>query len=231
MIDFNTAEVQSTGKGPIPPDSCVILQMEIRNPKSNKQGSHPLLSRSDKGNEYLDVEFKVARGSYEGKTIWQNFTVAGSEQASKISMRTLRAIIESARQIDPNDQSPQAAQGRMLQDWADFQGIQFMARVDAKAEKAYNSDDVYVNNHIKKIITPDMEEYAIIAQHGEIISDNPLPERVAEAKKPQAAAPAWGGASTAVGQQAQTASASTATSPSSQAPSTGNPVPAWAVKK
>lgn len=220
MLDFNTAELQTTGKGPIPPDSCVILQMEIRNPKSNKQGSHPLLSRSDKGNEYLDVEFKVARGSYEGKTIWQNFTVAGSEQASKISMRTLRAIIESARQIDPNDQSPQAAQGRMLQDWADFQGIQFMARVDAKAEKAYNSDDVYVNNHIKKIITPDMEEYAIIAQHGEIISDNPLPERVAEAKKPQAAAPAWGGVTTSA---APAATTQTTASPSN--------TPAWAVKK
>lgn len=227
MLDFNTAEVQSTGKGPVPPDSCVILQMELRTPKSGKQGSHPLLCESDKGNEYLDVEFKVARGSYEGKTIWQNFTVTGSEQASKISMRILRAIVESARQINPNDQSPQAAQGRTLSDWSDFQGMQFMAKVDAKAEKAYNSDNVYVNNHIKKIITPDMEEYAVIAQHGEIITDNPLPDRDV-VKKPQAAAPAWGG----VAASAATApTTQTTASPSSQAPSTGNPVPAWAVKK
>ncbi len=217
MIDFNNDDYKQTSfSGPIPPDSCVILQMEVRNPKSNKQCSHALLSRSDKGNEYLDVEFKVVRGAYEGKTIWQNFTVAGSDQASKISMRTLRAIIESARQIDPNDQSPQAAQGRMLADWSDFQGVQFIAKVDAKAEKAYNSDTVYINNHIKKVITVDMPEYATVAQNGELISDLPLPEAEvkAAASKP-AVGTTWGAA-----QGATTPAAAPA-----------NNTPAWAVKK
>lgn len=223
MLDFNTADQQTTGKGPIPPDSCVILQMEIRTPRANKQGSHQLLCKSDKGNEYLDVEFKVIRGSYEGKAIWQNFTVAGSEQAAKISMRTLRAIVESARQIDPRDQSPQAAQGRMLSDWSDFQGMQFMAKVDAKCEES--KGEWYINNHIKKIITPDMEEYAVIAQQGEIVTDNPLPEKPTE-KKPQAPAAGWSGAN-AVTPSSSTVNAA-ATSPSS-----GSPVLTWleAVKK
>lgn len=217
MLDFNTAETQSTGKGPIPPDSCVILTMEVRSPRSGKQGSHPLLCKSDKGNEYLDVEFKVARGSYEGKTIWQNFTVAGSEQAAKISMRTLRAIVESARGIDPNDASPQATSGRRLNDWSDFQSIQFMAKVDAKVEQNYKDGEFYCNNHIKKIITPDMEEYNTVAQQGEIISNNPLPDKpaTASAPKPSAPAPAWG---------------APAAAPAATAAPASNPVPAWAKK-
>lgn len=217
MLDFNTADTQTTGKGPIPTDSCVILAMEVRNPRAGKQGSHPLLCKSEKGNEYLDVEFKVARGSYEGKTIWQNFTVSGSEQASKISMRTLRAIVESSRGIDPNDASPQATANRRLNDWSDFQGLQFMAKVEAKAEVSYKDGETYINNHIKKIITPDMDEYSYIAQHGEIITDNPLPEKTATAPKAASAAPSWG-------QPAATTPAPTT------APATPG-APAWAVKK
>jgi len=218
MLDFNTAEVQSTGKGPIPPDSCVILQMEVRN---GKNGSHQLLTRSEKGNEYLNVEFKVARGTYEGKQIWERYTVMGSEAAAKISMRTLRAIVESARGIDPTDQSPGAAQNRVLNDWSDFQGMQFMAIVDAKLEHNAKDGNDYVNNHIKKIVTPNMPEYAVVAQQGEIITDKALPEKGAEVKKPQAAAaPSWGGATTGA--------APAATTPTTASPS--NPLPAWAKK-
>lgn len=231
MLDFNTAEQQSTGKGPIPPDSCVILQMEVRN---GKNGSHQLLTRSDKGNEYLNVEFKVVRGSYEGKQIWERYTVIGSEAAAKISMRTLRAIVESARGIDPNDQSPAAVQNRMLNDWSDFQGIQFMAIVDAKVEHNTKDGNDYINNHIKKIVTSNMPEYAIVAQHGEIISDKPLPEKTAAAPKAAAPmgktqAPTWGGqlASNAVAGSTASAEPSTA-SPATTSPS--NPLPAWAKK-
>lgn len=231
MLDFNTAEVQSTDKGPIPPDSCVILQMEVRN---GKNGSHQLLTRSEKGNEYLNVEFKVARGSFEGKQIWERYTVIGSEAAAKISMRTLRAIVESARGIDPTDQSPGAAQNRMLNDWSDFQGIQFMAIVDAKLEHNTKDGNDYINNHIKKIITPNMPEYAIVAQQGEIISDKPLPDKAAA---PRTAAPVgklqapttWGGQLASNAEVGSTASAQPSTaSPATTSPS--NPLPAWAKK-
>lgn len=227
MLDFNTAEIQSqsTGRGPIPPDSCVIVQMHLRSPKAGKQGSHELLGRSDKGNEYIDVEFKVVQGAYEGKQIWQNFTVKGSEQAVKISMRTLRAIVESARNISPSDQSPAAAEGRTLSDWSDFEGMQCIVKVDAKAEVSIKDGNTYVNNHIKKIITPDMEEYAVCGQAGEIISDKQLPtEAEAPKAKPAAAGP---------GSWAAPAAAPTAAAPAptqAAAKPAGGPLPGWAKK-
>lgn len=224
MLDFNTAEVQSTGKGPIPSDSCVIVQMHLRSPKAGKQGSHELLGRSDKGNEYIDVEFKVVQGAYEGKQIWQNFTVKGSEQAVKISMRTLRAIVESARNINPSDQSPAAAEGRTLSDWSDFEGMQCIVKVDAKAEVSIKDGNTYINNHIKKIITPDMEEYAACGQAGEIISDKPLPsEPEAPKAKPAAAGPGGWAA------PAATPAATPAAAPAAAKPA-GSPLPTWAKK-
>lgn len=236
MLDFNNAEPQSSGTGAIPPDSCVILQMTIRTPRAGKEGSHPLLCRAQSGNEYLDVEFKVVRGQFEGREFWQNYTVAGSEKASQISMRTLRAIIESSRGINPKDESPAAVQNRRLNDWTDFQGMQFMAKIGAKCEKNIKDGRWYVNNDIKRVITPDAEEYAIIAQAGEIITNNPLPEAPPESGAAPAAGGAqrqWGapqmgkheGSAPTVGVNSQpSAPAQSATSPSSG----GAPVPAWA---
>lgn len=238
MIDLNVAEQQSTstGRGPIPPDSCVIVQMHLRSPKANKQGSHALLGRSDKGNEYLDAEFKVCSPTYEDKAIWQNLTVIGSDQAVKISMRMLRAIVESARNLDPNDQSPEATEARKLQDWSDLEGIRFMVKVDAKAEVSYKDGKTYINNHIKRVITPDMEEYAIVARDGEIITSNPLPTEAAAPKAAPAMgklqAPTWGGqlASNADAQSSVKAEPSTASPATTSHSKPSGGLPTWAKK-
>lgn len=172
MIDFNEAEIQREGgaSGAIPEDSIVPMKMTIRPPKAGKEGKlHALLCKSDKGNEYLDVEFE-ALGTFGGRKIWQMFTVAGSETAAKISMRTLRAIVESARGISPTDPSPAAAEGRKLSDWADFNVMTFLVKVGTIVEQS-NNGQWYVNNTIKKIITVDDEQYAL----GEMITDKPLP--------------------------------------------------------
>ncbi|NTU68954.1 MAG: hypothetical protein HGB02_08755 [Chlorobiaceae bacterium] len=90
---------------------------------------------------------------------------------SNQSMSTLRAIIESARNVRADDASPQAAAGRQLSDWADFNGMVFLAKVKCVVEQSSKDGNHYVNNSIAKIITPDMPEYAI----GEVITDKPLP--------------------------------------------------------
>lgn len=225
MIDLNNAEVQGTGgAGAIPEDSIVAFKMTIRPPKAGKEGNtHNLFSKSGKGNEYLDVEFEVSSGSYAGRKIWQNFTLVGSDQAAKISMRTLRAIVESARGIASSDASPQAAAGRQLSDWADFNSMVFLAKVGYKVEQSMKDGNYYINNEIKRIITLDDEEYS----KGEYISDKPLP-----------AVPATGAsASPSVMSPAATAAPpnnwGSPPAPSTMVPPVGkanggSPVPAWA---
>lgn len=218
MLDFNNADLQGNGgAGPIPEDSIVCLKMTVRPPAAGKQGTtHALFCKSGKGNEYIDVEFE-ALGSFAGRKIWQNFTLVGSDKAAAISMRTLRAIVESARSIPPSDASPAATEGRKLSDWADFNTMVFLAKVGTIVEQSQKDGNYYINNTIKRIITPDDAEYSA----GEFISDKPLPSIPAPGETPAAAAskstaaPTWG--------------TPAATSTAAAKPA-GSPTPAWATR-
>lgn len=181
MVDFNYAETQRTNSGFIPDDSIVTLQMTINPPKFGKEGdSHPLFCRSAKGNEYIDVEFEVVGGNFAGHQFRQFFTLVGSESAAKISMRTLRAIIESARGISPSDISPVATASRQISDWADFNGMLFLSKITCKTEQRPNDSNWYIKNEIKRVITIDDSEYKL----GEQISEKPLPVLPTETATP-----------------------------------------------
>ncbi|MEI6207322.1 MAG: hypothetical protein WCP20_11100 [Desulfuromonadales bacterium] len=223
MIDLNSAEIQSEGTGSaIPEDSIVAFKMTIRPPKTGKEGAqHPLFCRSAKGNEYIDVEFE-AQGTFAGRKIWNNYTLAGSDAAAKISMRVLRAIVESARGIAPSDASPQATAGRQLADFSDFNGMVFLAKVKCVVEQSQKDGQWYVNNDIKRIITPDDDEY----NKGEFISDKPLPPvpvagASAAPKASAAAAPAWG---------TPPAAAATVAATSAMTHNPATAIPAWATR-
>jgi len=223
MIDFNNADEQREGVGSaIPEDSIIPFKMNIRPPKAGKEGStHSLFCKSPKNNEYIDCEFE-AQGHFAGRKIWQNFTLVGSDQAAKISMATLRAIVESARNISPKDASPQASAGRQLSDWADFNSMVFLAKVGCKVELSAKDGNYYVNNEFKKIITPDDAEYA----KGEFISDKPLPTIPDPTSTPSAKS-----SSPTAGANASWGAALSNTPPptdtTTEAKSTA-PVPAWA---
>lgn len=225
-IDFNGAEEQREGvAGAIPEDSIVPFKMTIRPPKAGKEGStHALFCISAKGNEYIDVEFEALGAAYPGRKIWQNFTLTGSEIAAKISMRTLRAILESARGISPKDASPQATAARQLSDWMDFNDMTFLAKVGAVVEQSQKDGQWYVNNTIKRIITPDDAEYAA----GESISDKPLPTIPEPGAAPPAAKPAASAATPAWGAKTPPATPAPAAAPAAK-PGAG-PVPAWATR-
>lgn len=200
MIDLNQAEEQREGTGgskAAPPDSIVLVQMILRQPKAGSEGSMPMLTRSSTGLEQLDCEFMVAQGSYQGAKWYDRLSVGnahteGQKKAVDIAMRTIRAMVESSRGINPKDASPQAAQQRVLQSWEELNGIYFPAMLDAVVGDANAQGKRYVNNKLKRVITPDKaEEYALVCGGGEIITDKPLPEvPAAEANaKPNWAAP------------------------------------------
>lgn len=234
MIDLNTAEEQreGTGKGAVPPDSIVLVQLTIRQPANGKQGSAPLLTRAPTGTEYLNCEFEIVQGTFKGGKFWNNFNVSGaSTQGQKtsvdISMRTIRAMVEASRGIHPKDASPAATQGRILQAWEELQGIYFPAMLDCEVSDPDKNGKRWVNNKLKRVITPDKEqEYAHICNGGEIITENPLPavqDAAANAK------PTWAAGSPSPA-PAQTAAPRPAPAPqpapAAMAPKPG-PVPAW----
>ncbi|MFP5223141.1 MAG: hypothetical protein ACLGSA_12695 [Acidobacteriota bacterium] len=192
MLDLNEAEGQTEARGAIPPESIVLVRLNLRTPKAGKaQGSHALLTRASSGMEYLDCEFEVVSGTYTGRKMWNNMNLLGTistdgqKKAVDITKRMLRAIMEATRGFRPDDASPAAVEARKLQSLDVLQGLMFGVKIGV--EKPMDGDR-YVNNNIKRIITPDHEFYATVMQGGEFISDKPVPEIPQAAGGPS---PSW----------------------------------------
>ena len=142
----------------IPANTIVVLQMTIR---PGGAGDDGWLKRAGDGNsEGLDCEFVVANdGPYVKRKLWQWFTLRGTTEghaeAGKISRETLKAILESARGIKPNDKSEAAQNARKPSGWADFDQLRFVARLGVRPPR----DGYAAKNIILQVITPDRQEW------------------------------------------------------------------------
>src|SRR5262245_56569481 len=110
-MDFNDATTQRVFDV-IPAGTVLTLHMAVR-PGNTGEGG--LLRRSKDGNsEALDCEFTVVDGPYAKRKVWGLFTLVGTTPnhvtAAEISRSRLRAILESARGIRPDDTSEAAKQ-------------------------------------------------------------------------------------------------------------------------
>jgi hypothetical protein len=156
-FDFNDAGPQKNFDV-IPANSVVSLQLTIR---PGGAGDGGWLKRSaDGGSEGLDCEFVVVGGKFAKRKLWQLFTLHGTTpghaEAGEISRNTLRAILESARGIKPDDKSEAAQQARKVASWADFDQVRFMARLGVRPPK----DGYAAKNMILEVITPDRKDWA-----------------------------------------------------------------------
>ena len=159
-IDFNSAERQQSF-GLIPPKTIVPLVMNIRPGGAGDGGWYTASKTSDA--MMLDVEFTVSEGPYAKRKLWQYFVMSGGKLtnngdsvAGNISRSTLRAILESARNIKPEDTSDAAVNARRINGLEDFNGMCFLAKIGIDKDKNGQYED---KNKILAVITPDMKEY------------------------------------------------------------------------
>ena len=115
-FDMNDAEPQKTGEL-IPDGTFAKLTMVIRpgGVDGDEEVDRGLLKRSaTPGSDVLmlDCEFTVAEGPHVRRKFWQTLTVQGGKVdengvsiGAKITKSTLRAMIESALGLDPDDQT------------------------------------------------------------------------------------------------------------------------------
>lgn len=212
-IDLNNAGPQTSGLGAIPEDSVLKLKMNIQRPATDKASAiHPVLTKAknNSGNDFIDVKFEVVAGTFQGRPLWNNFCLAGSAAATEISMRTLRAIIESARGISPDATDDNSSNGRIINDWEDMNGMEFVAKLGIEKPKP---GDEYINSKIKRVLTVDDDQYSLVMGGGEVISDKPLPE-IPEAVA-SGSGTSWGGGN------------GSTPPPEQQQDSNGTPRPSW----
>jgi hypothetical protein len=127
-FDFNDAGEQRAFDV-IPDNTICTVQMTI---KPGGAGPGGCLTRAKDGkSEHLNCEFVAVDGPYAKRKFWGRYTVEGTNhgEAIKISRKVLRAILESARGIRPDDQSDAAKVARAPQSWEDFDQLRFVVRV------------------------------------------------------------------------------------------------------
>jgi hypothetical protein len=159
-LDFNTANEQRSGDL-IPEGTIVPVQLMIRPGNSGEGG---WLKPSSTGSEGLDCEFTVLDGPDAKRKFWQLLTVTGDtdgqKKAAEISGSILRAMLESAFAINPKDQSQEANAKRILDCYADLNGLRFLVKVGIR-----KGDGVYKDkNVIAAVITPDRKEWQRLEQ-------------------------------------------------------------------
>ena len=166
-LDFNDADKQKDFDL-IPQGAKVRLFLKL---KPGNWGPDPALTCSEDGqSQWLDCEFIVVNGLFAEKRFWQRLYVEspkrdkqGRSAAGEITRRILRAILESARGIMPDDESGQATFARRLQSYFDFNSMEFAAEVDIEPGGPNPAGGVYPDkNRLKKVITPDKEDYQAI---------------------------------------------------------------------
>jgi hypothetical protein len=160
-MDFNSAPEQRT-MDLVPDGTVVTVQMTVR-PGSSGDGGW--LKRSKNGDsEALDAEFTIVDGQYAKRKFWTLFTVQGTTEghskAAEISGAKIRAILESARGVRPDDTSPEAAAKRRIATWGELDGLRFMTKVGVEKGRDGYKD----KNIIGDVVTPDRKGWAKVEQ-------------------------------------------------------------------
>tara|TARA_R100000655_G_scaffold72264_1_gene110763 strand:- start:5926 stop:6543 length:618 start_codon:yes stop_codon:yes gene_type:complete len=145
--------------------------------------------------KWMEIEYTIIGGEYDRRKFWDRIFVDGDKigpsgmpQAKEIGLRTLKSLVESARNIDPADMSPQAQQSRNITGMMDLNGMEICAKIGIKKGNNGYADQ----NSLMAALAPNSKEYLASAQDpvmqtpASVIQPNPTPP-------PQAngAVPAW----------------------------------------
>lgn len=195
--DFNDAEQQQSFDL-IPKGTIVKVRMTIKpggydDPSLGWIGGYATQSTTT-GAVYLSTESVVLEGPHARRKMWGNIGLYSSKGPTWGNMgRTfIRALLNSARNISPQDNSPQSTGARRIRDFSELDGIEFLAKVEI--EKDAKGED---RNVLGQVIEPDHKDYA--AHMGSMTRSNAPatpaayspPAAATSARPPVAGKPAW----------------------------------------
>tara|TARA_Y100000114_G_scaffold126573_1_gene122997 strand:- start:871 stop:1515 length:645 start_codon:yes stop_codon:yes gene_type:complete len=151
--------------------------------------------------KWLPMELTIIGGNFDKRKIWHKIFVDGTKISEKtgmpiakeIGLRTMKAIIDSAFNLDPKDQSEASQQKRNLQGVNQLNGMEFCFKVGI--EKGTNGYED--KNKIKVVLTPDMNGFIAGSPTQSVpASAPPMQQPVATQAAPQQTAtagvvPSW----------------------------------------
>ena len=158
--DFNDAE-QQQGFDLIPKGTTVKVRMTIKpgghdDPAQGWTGGYATES-FDTGSVYLACEFVVLEGAYARRKMWSNIGLHSSKGPTwgRMGRSMIRGILNSARNVHPQDNTTYATSRRRIEGFHELDGIEFLARVDVEKDAKGENRNV-----VKLAVEPDHKDYA-----------------------------------------------------------------------
>ena len=152
-FDFNSAESGGGSFELIPAGTIAKVNIAVR-PGGEGEGGWLTQSKSS------DVQ--MLKGELTKRKFWVNLAVSGGKvdeqgnsKAGNITRATLRAFLESARGVQPNDESDEAKRKRLVNGYGDFNGMEFWAKVGIEPARG----EYQAKNKLLAVVTPDKEGY------------------------------------------------------------------------
>lgn len=182
VIDLSREEEQKERNyGPVPAGSRVLVRLTLEKPKYASRND-PDLAETKSGLLQLPCKMEVVDGSYAGCSWYEYITLPSSAQnvrltdnlstACSIGGRLIRAIVEAHRGVDPKDKSPRADNARLLNAWADMDGMEFPARLGINRKSSEGKDGrIYWNNCLGRILPVTDKEFPEIKRGAEFITN------------------------------------------------------------
>ena len=160
--DFNSADDQNSFDL-IPKGTLVKVRMTIKpggydDPARGWTGGYATQNQTT-GSVYLNCELVVLDGPYTRRKMWSLIGLHSNKgpEWANMGRAYIKGILNSARGLHPQDNSPQAQQARRISGFVDLDGIEFVGKVEMEKDQ-YGED----KNVIKLAITPDRKDYATV---------------------------------------------------------------------
>jgi hypothetical protein len=179
----------------VPHGTVATVVLHIR---AGGVGEDNMLKRSkDGGCEMLDCEFVIADTPYKGRKFWEYWilegTTDGHAKSAGINRGTLKAILDSALGLKPDDVSPQARAARTFS-LKQFEGVTFIAKIGIEKGGAKNDgsgDNWPDKNILAGVITPDRKDWHKVEQPPPFNGGGAPPAGTPSSSAPPIPRPGW----------------------------------------
>ncbi len=184
-MDFNNSENQSNFDL-IPNNTLAKVRMSIKpggydDPNQGWLGGYATRNENT-GSIYLSCEFVILEGEYARRKVWGLIGLYSNKGAEwgNMGRSFIKAILNSARGVSENDNSPAAQNARKINGFADLDGIEFVAKITTKKDQ--NEE---LRNEIRFAITPDHKDYqAFMGSVAQVAVKAPTPAAPAANNRP-----------------------------------------------
>jgi hypothetical protein len=171
--DFNNAEQQSSYEL-IPKGTLAKVRMTLK--PGGFDDEHQgwtggwATQNQDTGAVYLSCEFVVLEGEFAKRKLWSLIGLYSPKGPmwAQMGRSFVRALLNSANRIDPNDQSVAALAARQINGIEDLDGVEFVARIEIEKDSQGHPKNV-----IKSAIEPGHAQYTAL------MSASPMPAKAA----------------------------------------------------